>query len=560
MDHWIRCLLFICGLALSASAPSRLALAESTRAANPSTDQLYQLAKKERRNRAQALALITRGLAQNPKHLRLLELRALTLRRMERCQAAIEAYRDFLAADPPRANARKTRRTVANLERVCKKTQLEITIAKPQPGPYRVYLIKKEYGLFCQAAPTCTEGIMPGRYWIVVERDGFISDRQRIRVSNNKTTTHRVELKKHRSRVSVQAPPGAEILIDGKPVGIGDFAEELTVGVHILEVTKRGYAPYSQKITVEKDKPVTLTIELTEYILVRELSPADAELFIDGEPGRVRDGRLLLHRKCEPCAIEVKASGYRGQRVLVPVGRTPPYELAPIVLQMELPVGDDLHSSPMMGRKIAIAGTSALVATTLAMATHQTIQARSHLGEADQWCDSSEDASWICDPKGIELLEAARNSKLRARLYAGMGTAATVGLIVALNLAESQPQRPGMSGNRKLWLGVTTGIGVVGIGTGVFFSLRARSRMARASIGCNNDFACERASFIMEKLAVGDARTSYAAFIAGGAAVTGAVYLWRSTPSPDTGPNTDQTTLTPTIGPGHLGLNLHRAF
>lgn len=107
MTKWVQCLLIpfvLFLLAMAHSSPAR-AQAGSSSTATPARLARQAAVRLAGEEYAEALRLIEQGLAHNPSHLGLLQLRAQILLRTKQCEAAREAYEDYLAAGPPRGNS-----------------------------------------------------------------------------------------------------------------------------------------------------------------------------------------------------------------------------------------------------------------------------------------------------------------------------------------------------------------------------------------------------------------------------------------------------------------------
>ncbi len=85
----------------------------------------------------------------------------------------------------------------------------------------------------------------------------------------------------------VSAPPGADVLLDGKKVGVTPFESGLTVGTHRLAVALPGYEPPPETgFLAEAGQTIERTFVLTPRLVAVtiETAPSGAELVVDGKP------------------------------------------------------------------------------------------------------------------------------------------------------------------------------------------------------------------------------------------------------------------------------------
>lgn len=114
------------------------------------------------------------------------------------------------------------------------------------------------------------------------------------------------------------------------------------------------------------------------------------------------------------------------------------------------------------------------------------------------------------------------------------------------------------SGSTQRTVGlVVAGIGVVGLGVGSFFGVRAISRNSDAETHCKNGNLCEdQAGIDLTNRALKDARTSNIFFVAGGVlAATGVVLFLTGGSS-----NQEHVALTPVLGPNTAAASFSGRF
>jgi hypothetical protein len=283
-----------------------------------------------------ALAAIDEGLALAPNDLPLLFLKGTVLLKQRDYPGALAAYQAYLDAGAKGAPRRTTEKIINDLEAV-KTTFLDITLAN---GPAPIYLDSKTQGVFCTAAPSCNKAVLPGPYRVIADRAGFDRWTGSVTVERGKTTklaatlvekpslltvrvaqpgarvtvddaayeapakvaagTHRIvvtlaghgdarlEAAAHEGKpveldvaltplVAIHvAPPGAQLLLDGKPV----VAEAGSIGVppgsHALVASAAGFREQRIEIPAERaaDYQITVELPIVEAVKVVKALPA----------------------------------------------------------------------------------------------------------------------------------------------------------------------------------------------------------------------------------------------------------------------------------------------
>jgi PEGA domain len=273
-------------------------------------------------NAAQALIVIEEGLAVAPKDRPLLSLKGKVLLELRDYLGALTAYDAYLAAGPIDGNARQVQEIVKNLL-PAKTTSLDITLAN---GPADIYLDSKTLGPFCAATSSCNKAMLPGPHRVIVERPGFNRWTGSVTVVAGETTKLEVALVETPSLLTVRVaqpdaqvtvdgtaynaptkvaagshqvvvslarylearleatahegkpveldvsltplvatrvePPGAELLLDDKPVTIADGNLPIPQGAHVLVARAKGFQERRTDIPAERPADYEVKIEL----------------------------------------------------------------------------------------------------------------------------------------------------------------------------------------------------------------------------------------------------------------------------------------------------------
>lgn len=343
MCSWIVCVSVVCtGIALAApkvDARDKLKLA--------------QLAKDldERGEPEKALAVVEQGLAVAPKDLALLGLKGRLLLGLRDYSGALAAYQAYLAAGPVGANRRDAQKVVESLLAV-KSTFLDITLAS---GAAAIYLDSRTQGVFCTAAPTCSQPILPGDYKVIVERPGFERWTGPISVPGGTTTRLAIALVEKPSLVSVRvAQPGAMVALDD---AVYDTPRTVAAGKHRVTVSLKGHVPQQLEAVAREGKPVELDVVLAPRTPVRS-EPPTAQLLLDGKPITVEDGGIAVPPGAH--TLIGRAAGFQDRSVDIPAER--PADFAVVVELARIEARPELFSGRRKASLVA-AGVGVAAAT-----------------------------------------------------------------------------------------------------------------------------------------------------------------------------------------------------
>jgi hypothetical protein len=380
-----------------------------------------------------ALKLIDEGLAAAPGNLELLLLRGHVLLKMRDFEGALVAYQKFLDAGAKGGNRREVIKIMNDLATV-RTTTIEVKVAN---GPAKVYLDSRLYGVFCEAAPSCKKGVLPGDYKVILEREGFERMYVDVSVAANGTTTVDKTLVEKPSALTISVDgdlPGV-VTVDGKEVGAAPRTLNVPGGTHEVTVRLERHAVAHEKVEAHLGAPVAVKISLKELLPVT-LTPAGAELTVDGAPAVWEDKALAVARGEHK--LHVAAPGFHEREVVVPAGAR---DLVAITLE---PIGAlvSVDGAPV-GAEVSVDGK---VIGTIPL---------SHEVEV---------------PAGEHTVEIKKPGFLPFRTHA--------------NLAGNAPAQVHITNMRtttrtKMW--VATAVAGVGVATGVLFGIMAKAKQ--------NDFA-----------------------------------------------------------------------
>ncbi|MCG8424521.1 MAG: PEGA domain-containing protein [Proteobacteria bacterium] len=508
------------------TASAQPAEAEPTTAADPpqvtSAAQAFELARAQfqQGEYETALATVETGLAIEAKNRRLLRLRGTIFLEKLDYEGALAAYEAFLDAGPRGVTRRKAKKIVDNLQ-IARTTFLKVRV---ENGPANVYLNRKQYGVWCRAAPECKRGIVPRGFRVYIERDGFVSKIERVAISAETTNELAVTLEELPSQLDIAVTPkNAQVTLNNNDeLGAGDQSVTIPAGDHTVRVSLGGFVTAEERISAHLGKPVAVAVELTELLRV-VLSVADAQLTLDGNPVALDNGALPVSPG--PHTVVARAEGYRDAVVEIPAQRQPGYRVE-ITLQAE-PVVVSSSNKEWTAAKIAsVAATGTLAALGYGLAAVDGARANNRWDEAKTLCRERSGDGLLCNPDDLGPGEEARDTARRANIEFAAGTIAAVGGLMALNWRERAPLDGGFSLRRKISLGATVGVAALGLGTFAYYQLGQRSEQDR----CNGDPMCLNDLAIARKKNQDDSQAAILGLAVAGSALGGAAYLWFTAP------------------------------
>ena len=344
-----------------------------------------------------ALQLLDDGLAAYPQNLDLLEIRGIVLMARMDYEQALDTYREMLKVGLRGPTRRKIETIIRNL-RVVDSTFLMVHI---EGGPATVYLGPKSRGPACANVTMCKKGLIPGRYTVLVERDGHHPVRQRVRAQRNQITEIEVSPVELDSPFQPKVvPANASVLVHGTPWD----GSPLSPGEHDIEVQLDGYLSHKQTVSAHLGQPIELSVELAELVRVtivrgdesisvggakshvqgaeRAVRP-DVELYLDGQPIALEQGFLRLPPGTQSAVLTGKAPGYHDAEVEIPAERTPPHEATLRLLAIPPAAAPPSSTGSTRLRYIGV-GLFGLAALSVGAGALSAVQARSAQNSTEQ--------------------------------------------------------------------------------------------------------------------------------------------------------------------------------
>jgi len=177
--------------------------------------------------------------------------------------------------------------------------------------------------------------LRPGTHRVTAELPGYYPLEASIDVGEAPDQRFEFALTKLPGEVELATVPeaGAEVLVDGEPVGTTPLVAEIRPGRHRIEFRAERYLTELRDIDVEGGGTrQALTVELTPSWAPVEITtqPDGATVLVDGEPRGTTPARLEL--EAGEHEIEVRLAGYNAWQSRIDVTANRPLTLPPVTL------------------------------------------------------------------------------------------------------------------------------------------------------------------------------------------------------------------------------------
>ena len=177
--------------------------------------------------------------------------------------------------------------------------------------------------------------LRPGSHRVTAELPGYYPLDASIDVGAAPDQRFEFALTKLPGQVELATVPeaGAEVLVDGDPVGTTPLVAEIRPGKHRIEFRAERYLTELREIEVEGGgERQALTVDLTPSWAPVEIEtqPAGATVLVDGEPRGTTPARLEID--AGEHEIEVRLAGYNAWQSKIDVTANRPLTLPPVTL------------------------------------------------------------------------------------------------------------------------------------------------------------------------------------------------------------------------------------
>ena len=218
-------------------------------------------------------------------------------------QVKHDGFRTFTKTVDLSRNKRKIT-VIANLEHITFVLQVN-----SYPTESEVYVDGIKKGL----TPITIDDLSLGEHFVEVKRANFSTWSQKINVNQYKVIQLIANLDATAASIDAESTPqGATVLLNGKNVGVTPIVvKNLDAGDYTLELQLEGYAPYTEKVTLNKGETLQrqITLKKASTILSVDSKPTGAEIFINGED-MGKTPYKVVNIAPGTYKIEIKKDGY----------------------------------------------------------------------------------------------------------------------------------------------------------------------------------------------------------------------------------------------------------
>lgn len=157
---------------------------------------------------------------------------------------------------------------------------------RSEPSEGKVYLDGKYMG----ETPLFLPHLRPGRYSILIVRDGYQPYEERVEMKGTDRKKVVANLKRRMGEISViLKTPRANLYVDGKPVEVGPgntLEKEFPSGSYRIKVTKEGYETWEGDLVVTAGQrvEVSVALKMKKGELFIQAEPSGASIALEGKP------------------------------------------------------------------------------------------------------------------------------------------------------------------------------------------------------------------------------------------------------------------------------------
>jgi hypothetical protein len=215
----------------------------------------------------------------------------------------------------------------------CVLSLTSLAVAQPRPKPNRpghkmrvkidsapqqaaVYVDSKDYGI--EGYTPVTLKLPKGTYTIILELPSFQTIQKAITVEKSQAFVFTMERQARPAVLDVRVPQGndaamgAQLFVDGSPVGTVPGRVEVTQGHHLIEVKKQGFKDWRDSADVNEGEQRTMVVDLASDIkkgmLLVTTDVAGADVYVDGVK-RDAAPALISDLTEGPHVVEVRKEG-----------------------------------------------------------------------------------------------------------------------------------------------------------------------------------------------------------------------------------------------------------
>jgi hypothetical protein len=158
---------------------------------------------------------------------------------------------------------------------------LKMDLGEAGAGTIRVVSTEPEAQVFIDGEKLGTapqeKAVSAGEHFVVVQKEGWAKFERKVTIEPGDNQVVQARLEQVGGVRFVSTPSGAQVLVDGRPIGVTPMVDEqITAGEHVVTIRKQGFADFETPIKVEAGKVGVVNAALEIY---RDKS--DAELALE---------------------------------------------------------------------------------------------------------------------------------------------------------------------------------------------------------------------------------------------------------------------------------------
>ena len=178
-------------------------------------------------------------------------------------QSAADAYRDYIRQVPRGRRHDDAVRALEELntraQRATEQNAASVSInSSGTPGAH----VALDDG--SPVAPPLIGPVSPGKHRVVISAEGFVTERRDVTAVPGRIIAIDVPLKEKQASIRVDAPSGARVMVDGRPMGDAPLVAPLEIasGTHLLAVTENGHDAFLRELEVARGESRRVEAEL----------------------------------------------------------------------------------------------------------------------------------------------------------------------------------------------------------------------------------------------------------------------------------------------------------
>jgi len=156
--------------------------------------------------------------------------------------------------------------------------------------------------------PLTLERVPVGEHLLELDKDGIYATRKTITIAAHTLERHSVKLERRKGKLTVFSEPrDARVLLDGRDLGRTPVSLEVEAGPYTLKLTKEGYKPHEEPLSLPADKETRTRIALrsTQGTLDVTSTPPGATVEIGGTPRGQTPLTLALEEGTYPLRLRL---------------------------------------------------------------------------------------------------------------------------------------------------------------------------------------------------------------------------------------------------------------